>query len=511
MPETNGVCRTIFQFHQFKLDPAKRLLIGPDGPLSVTARVFDVLEYLVRNSNRLIEKEELLKAVWDDAHVEEANLTVSISALRKLLGEARNEHRFIVTHPKRGYSFVADVQEIPESAIEGDSLAFSPDIASPDAAPDPALQATLREDPRPLSRRIGWGLRLPVATAVCGVLLLLFTIAGREYVSRKSAVQADELSQPALSELCQKGQFCLERRNSDGVEKGLAFFKRAVDANPNDAAAYSGLASCYALSSFYSGLAPNESFPKAREAARTALKLDGNLVDAQAVLALTDWCYGWQEDEAEREFKSIIRSHSGYATGHHWYGLMLASQGRLDEAIAELKKAATLDPTSLVINTNLAQIYFFARNYDLALQQIRQTLDLDPNFAPARELLMEIYTTRGLYQKVLSELSPLPDIQRLRRAFERAGKRGFWEEAMAIGTKYPSGDSFTMPYSWVKAYSQAGDRDKAFQWLDRALAEHDPWLVFINVDPNVDSLRSDSRFGEFVQRLSKQGAVQLRG
>src|SRR3954466_6327140 len=101
----------LYEFGDFRLDQGRRTLLGRDGaPVALTAKAFETLSYLVEHAGTVLDKDELMRAVWPDTAVEENNLNQSISVLRRLLGEARGEHRFIATVPGRGYQFVADVR-----------------------------------------------------------------------------------------------------------------------------------------------------------------------------------------------------------------------------------------------------------------------------------------------------------------------------------------------------------------------------------------------------------------
>jgi tetratricopeptide (TPR) repeat protein len=186
-----------------------------------------------------------------------------------------------------------------------------------------------------------------------------------------------------------KGRYFWNKRTADGLKAALAYFNQAIEEDPKYAQAYSGLADTYALLGDwqYAVMTPKEALPKAKAAAIKALELDSALGEAHNSLAFVLDGFDWDLDSGGKEFRRAIELNPGYATAHHWYAWHLSLLGRYDEAIAEMRKAENLDPLSLIINADLAELLVLAHSYDESIQQSRKTIEMDPNFAFAHNQL----------------------------------------------------------------------------------------------------------------------------
>ena len=214
------------------------------------------------------------------------------------------------------------------------------------------------------------------------------------------------------------GRFYWNQRTEDGLRKAIDYFNQAIEKDPNYAHAYTGLADAYALSGDweYGILSPEEAFPRAREAATKALALDDSLAEAHTSLAfvLDLYLYDWDWDGAEQEYKRAIALNPGYATAHHWYAWHLIVVGRNNEALAELRKAESLDPLSPIISADLADALSVAHLYEESVQQSRKTLEMHPYFAVAHYQLGQVFAQKHMYDDAIAELQ---------RAIELAGWR----------------------------------------------------------------------------------------
>ena len=315
---------------------------------------------------------------------------------------------------------------------------------------------------------------------------------------------------PEAHELYLLGRFHWNKRSPEGVKKSIEYFEQAIAKDPDNALAYSGLADSYNVISSYNVLAPKDAFPKAKEAATKAIQLDDSLAEAHTSLAVVKAAYEWDWPGAERESKRAIELNPGYANAHYWYAFsVLTRQGRFEEAIAEMNRALELDPFSLIINTNLGWIFYYAHRYDDALEQCRKVLDLDSTFASAHVRMVQAYEQKGMFDDAIAEtekLIPLrreerpEDIDALRRAYRMSGAKGYWR--LRLGSvQEQSKHHYVSPSFVASIYASMGEKEQAFSWLEHAYAERDNWLTFLKVDPRFDTLRLDPRFRDLLRRI----------
>jgi DNA-binding winged helix-turn-helix (wHTH) protein/TolB-like protein/Tfp pilus assembly protein PilF len=314
---------------------------------------------------------------------------------------------------------------------------------------------------------------------------------------------------PEAYQLYLKGRYFWNKRTEDGFNRGIAQFKQAVEKDSNYALAYAGLADSYIGLTFYNFAAPNETMPKAKEAAMKALAIDNALAEAHASLAHVLMNYDWNWPEAEKEFKLSIELNADYATAHQWYGVhYLTATGRPEEALQEMKRALELEPTSLVMNSFMGAALFFAARYDEAIEQCRRTIEMDPNFAVAHWYLGLAYEQKELFDDAIAEFqkattlsggSPLMQAS-LGHAFAKANRK---HEATKIldELKELSKQRYVSSYEVAAIYVALGDNEQAFQLLERAYNEHSFHLVYLKAWPQFSVVRADPRFQDLVQRL----------
>src|SRR5205085_4816802 len=308
-----------------------------------------------------------------------------------------------------------------------------------------------------------------------------------------------------------KGRYCWSKRTDADVRNAIEYFKKAIEADPDYALAYVGLADAYLVLGGFgiATLAPKDAFPKAREALLRALEIDDTLAEAHASYGYCLANFDWNWTAAEREFKRALQLKPGYATAHHWYGfLYLASMGRLDEAIAEVRQALELDPLSLPIGSNIGLLLYLARRFDEALERFGKNLEMDRTFFYSHWQKALAYEQLGRYDEAiaafqqaiaLSSTSTLPRAL-LARTYALSGRRS---EATALLNQLceVSTQSYVSPYRIAAVYAALGDKDRAFKWLGHAYDGRDCWLIWLAVDPVVDGLRSDKRFPDLLDKL----------
>jgi TolB-like protein/Tfp pilus assembly protein PilF len=308
-----------------------------------------------------------------------------------------------------------------------------------------------------------------------------------------------------------KGRHYWEERTEESLKKSLEYFRQAIERDPTYARAYAGLADSYATLGNNRFLPPNESFPKAKAAARRSLEIDEGLAEAHASLAFTLWNYDLDWNAVEKEYKRAIELNPGYPTAYHWYAGYLSGMGRHAEAIAAMKKARELDPLSPRINANVGLILYFAREYDDAIQELQKALEMDPSSGAAYCYLGMARLQKGEYQQAIAALESsrqlLDDspesVLELAYANAVAGNRKEAREMLnqLMGEPNPR----YIPALWIaRLYSALGEKDKAFQWLQKAYEERSPQLPFLKVDPRLDTLRLDPRFQDLLHRMKLQ-------
>jgi TolB-like protein/Tfp pilus assembly protein PilF len=324
----------------------------------------------------------------------------------------------------------------------------------------------------------------------------------------KAALKDARVVNPEAYESYLKGRYFWNKRSADGLKVALAYFKEAIEGDPNYAQAYSGLADTYALLGDwqYAVMTPKEAFPKAKDAAIKALELDSKLGEAHNSLAFVLDGFDWDLDSGGKEFQRAIELNPGYATAHHWYAWHLSLLGRFDEAVAEMRKAENLDPLSLIINADLAELLDLAHFYDESIRQSRKTIEMDPNFALAHNQLAQAYLQKHMYDEAVAELKRAVNlsgdsptcIANLARAYVASGKRS--EAVKLLGDlKKRSTPGYSNAAEIAMIYASLGDADQAMTWLEKGYEERfNPGVL---LRPGFDPLRSDPRFQHLVHRI----------
>jgi TolB-like protein/DNA-binding winged helix-turn-helix (wHTH) protein/Flp pilus assembly protein TadD len=328
----------------------------------------------------------------------------------------------------------------------------------------------------------------------------------------QAALKNVKVVNPEAYESYLKGRYFWNKRTADGLKVALAYFNQAIEEDPKYAQAYSGLADTYALLGDwqYAVMTSKEAFPKAKAAAIKALELDNTLGEAHNSLAFILDGFDWDLDSGGKEFQRAIELNPGYATAHHWYAWHLSLLGRYDEAIAEMRKAENLDPLSLIINADLAELLVLAHAYDESIRQSRKTIEMDPNFALAHNQLAQAYLQKHMYDEAIAELQKAVQlsgrsptcIANLARAYVASGKKS--EAAQLLSElRRRSSPGYSNASEIATIYASFGDMDQAMNWLEEGYEERfNPGVL---LRPGFDPLRSDSRFQNLLRRIGLPG------
>lgn len=345
-----------------------------------------------------------------------------------------------------------------------------------------------------------------ISARVAGALTLRLTGDEQELLA-KHYTEDTEAHQAYL-----KGRFYWNKRTEETLRKGIEYFEQAVAKDPGYALAYAGLADSYILLGSFGLLPPKACYPRAQAAAQQALALDDALAEAHTSLGFVKYYFDWDWAGGEREFRRAIELNPNYPTGHHWYALYLATAGRMDEAIAEIRRAQKLDPVSLIINTDVGVVFFCARQFDQAIEQYRRALEMDPNFYHAHRLLRMVYEQKGMLEEALTEhlresalagkndRETREEIAALKRAYAESGWKGYWQKRLDE-LKAQSKKKYVSPYAIAREYALLGDRDQAFTWLEKAYQDRVPELSNLKAAPAFDGLRSDPRHADLLRRI----------
>jgi len=305
-----------------------------------------------------------------------------------------------------------------------------------------------------------------------------------------------------------RGRYHWSKLTEEGLHKGIRFFERAIEQDPNFALPYAGISDCYGLFAFF-GTHPSKSvMPKAERAARKAIEIDDSLADAHASLAGILKFYYWDWAGAEAEYKRALELSPGHATAHRWYADFLSALGRTDEAIKEMERAVGLDPLSLIINAEIAWIAYMAHDASRAVDQSLKTLEIEPHFLPACHILGLAYEQMGRNEEAI-------------KAFEKASQGssgnpiglaalghahavgGHKREARAIlsDLKRQSKTRYVPPYGFAMVNAGLGDRPETLRWLQIAYEERDVWLIWLQRDPRLIPISQEPFFQRLLRNM----------
>lgn len=323
---------------------------------------------------------------------------------------------------------------------------------------------------------------------------------GRPYTTHADAYQ-----------LYVRGRYEWNKRDQQGLHEAQRLFRNAIDADPNFALAYVGLADSLAFENETQEL--NDSLVK-------ALALDPNLGEAYATYAFTLALHQWRWKEAEENFKKAIELSPGYATAHHWYATLLGIQGRSQEAEAEMKRALEINPLSHNFIADLGQVYYFQRDYEKAEDYSRRALAIDPDFVFAHWHLENIYWRTARSEKAIDELvtrieidsrskgdgSSKPFFEKSRNAYRNAYRKGGLEQFVRAYNEDYGGSAFSArnpntPFSHARWFTMMGRKDDALDNLDKAYEQRAFLMAWVKADPIFDELRDEPRYQAILRKM----------
>jgi TolB-like protein/Tfp pilus assembly protein PilF/tRNA A-37 threonylcarbamoyl transferase component Bud32 len=304
-----------------------------------------------------------------------------------------------------------------------------------------------------------------------------------------------------------KGRYYWNKRTEGDLRNAVEYFNRAIEKDPNYALAYAGLAECYVSLESFGLMPPREAVPRVKQAAMKALELDNTLAQAHTALTAVKE-YDWDWAGSEREFQRAIELNASDATARQWYSQLLIRLHRKEEALAEIKRAQQLDPLSLMAQSTAGEDLIRAGRPEEAIEQLQKALQMDSNFAPAHFNLGVAYLQKREFSEAIAEFQKATTLSAgtawfaaaLGHAYARAGQVPAARRVLAE-LKERSKQRYVPSFDLALIYTGLGEKDQALNCLQKAYEDHDWRMTAVNVDPMLESLRSDSRFAELVRKV----------
>jgi eukaryotic-like serine/threonine-protein kinase len=335
---------------------------------------------------------------------------------------------------------------------------------------------------------------------------------------RLNSTEGTRLARPATEnseayQLYLQGRYHWNQRTPAGIKKSIELFQQAAEKDPNFALAYAGLADAYNMGNNLGLFTPKESSPEAKAAATKALVVDPQLAEAHAALGMVKSHYDFDLPGAQREYLKAIELNPNYANAHLFYaGGYLTPMGRHAEAIAELKKALELDPLSSALNNYMGNTYLWAGEYQKAVQQFEHTIELDPTFPLAHFFYSACLIEIGKYEQAIQEMQKgelLAGVSPERaaavaaefhNALQAGGQKGYWQKNLELTLKEGE-QAGTGALELAGAYARVGNKDKAFEWLEKSYEEKVGDITLIKYLPDFKSLRGEPRLSALLKRI----------
>jgi serine/threonine-protein kinase len=342
-----------------------------------------------------------------------------------------------------------------------------------------------------------------VAQQISGALAVALSPEEKQRVEKKATGSAEAYNLYLL------GRFHANKWSGEDVQRGIRYYRQAIENDPSYAVAYAGLADAYELLSIgFGSKPPVEYLAEARTMALKALEMDDTLAEAHTSLAYARWLGDLDWSGAEREFKRALELKTSYVMAHEWYAEYQAALGRHDDALASARRAQQLDPLSVPVNRSVGWVLYFARRHDKAIEELRKTLGMDPGFLGARMVLWWALIANGSLQEALSDI---------RAEVEKPGLRAVKKLVLAYATAMAGNAEEATGLLWeleaklatdprlalltALVHAAMDEKGKAFEQIEVAYRIREPGLLFLKVAPWADPLRTDPRYGEMLQKL----------
>ena len=309
-----------------------------------------------------------------------------------------------------------------------------------------------------------------------------------------------------------RGRYHVFKITRPEILKAIGYFQKAIDADPNYALAYAGMADAYRTQAIAAFAPSNEVCPQAKALALRTLEIDDSLAEAHIVLGWVGFLFDWDWENAERELKKAIELAPNDSEAHRAYAHFLSNSGRHEEAVAEGKRARELAPLTLITAALESQFLIYAGRYDEATARLDKTLELDQNFWLVHNYLGRVYILQGRNAEAIAEFTKARElsaggttepIAQLGYALAISGKRN---EALAILKELKSfaAENYVPMYFFALIYNGLGNREMALSYLEKSFDNREVQLTFIKIDTRWDKHRADGRFVDLIRKMNLQ-------
>lgn len=482
-----------YEFGDFRLKPREKTLYHADITVALKPKAVEMLIVLVENAETVVSKKDLMDRVWQDLFVEENNLSVNIYELRRAFAKFDADGKYIETVPRRGFRFCVPVKKI----LTGSSVIDAP------APQNPAHRGTSPSAGSTFRGRI---------FAAAAIVMLLGTGLLLAWRRAEPQAAADPVRMLMLErgtnsveayQMYMRGRELWQTRINADMEKGVEFFRRAIEIDPNFVAPYLGIADSLSMMKN-----DPEDWRQAEEYANKALALDPNSADAHASMGFILAMNKWQWADAETEFQRALALDPNSGKAHQWYATLLEIERRFPEAETHLKKAIEIEPLSPNYNVDLCELYYFANKYDAAFEQCRRTNEITPKI-PLSDAKMFIYIQQKRYDEAaqvsidnsvrLGSTETEAKDQDWFKAYKNKGFRGWMQYNIDVNSS--RADVMLTNYELSLSYAMLGNREKTLAYLEQCYSGHTFLLPFVNARPEYDFLRGDPQFQALMARI----------
>ncbi len=354
-----------------------------------------------------------------------------------------------------------------------------------------------------------FALQEEISEEISGKLKLKLTRSQKKRLGKRYTTNSDAY------QLYLKGRFFWNKRTEESSNRAIEYFEQALSLDPNFTLAYTGLADAQILLGDVGVLAtsPKETFLRGQQSAIRALELDETLAEAHGTLGhvsmhLFDW------PRAERELRRALELNPNYAQGCVWQAYYFAFIGQFHDSIAAIERALQFDPLTLWVNTSEAEILYFAGRFDESIDHFHRTIEMDPSYSMAHLQLARVYEHCGRYDSAIAEFAKARELshdsnESLASLAHCYAVSGATSEAETLLKELMEGSArhYLSAYALALIHGALGQKEKAFEWLNRAYEISDGWMIYLSVDPRFAALRSDSRFREIVRRVGLSDSV----